>query len=282
MSPIVLKTFRVKKRHLLLLIVLVFLALFLSRSRHDLAEQKALEVMSPSLAGRVIVVDPGHGGIDPGVVGRGGVLEKDIALEVGGRLRTNLEQAGATVLMTRDTDTDLSDPGTIGPSAKKREDLQRRVALANDNEADLYLSIHVNSTSDASRRGAQTFVQQGASESRKASQFIQSELAGTLKNTDRQPSGTDTYITRNTAMPAVIVEIGFLTNETEAKLLNDPAYQGRVAWAIYAGVVRYFAQGGVPALEPPVKEKVFTQSAPPGYNVLNNNLQGGGDFEARI
>ncbi len=256
MSPIVVKAVRVKKRHLVLLVALVFLAFFLSRSKHELAEQKTVEVMSASLTNRVIVVDPGHGGIDPGVVGRS-ALEKDVTLEVGRRLAASLGQAGAMVLMTRDTDTDLSDPGTIGASAKKREDLQRRVALANDNEADLYVSIHVNSTSDPSRRGAQTFVQQGSAESRKAGQMIQSELAGLLKNTDRQPSEVDFYITRNTSMPAVIVEIGFMTNETEEKLLADPVYQGKVAWAVYAGMVKYFAQGGVSALGPFEKDKVI-------------------------
>jgi len=264
LSSIVVKAFRVKKRHLVLLVALVFLVFFLSRSKHDLAEQKTVEVMSPSLTNRVIVVDPGHGGIDPGVVGRS-ALEKDVTLEVGRRLAASLGQAGAMVLMTRDTDTDLSDPGTIGASAKKREDLKRRVALANDNEADLYVSIHVNSTSDPSRRGAQTFVQPGSAESKKASQLIQSELAGLLKNTARQPSEVDFFITRNTSMPAVIVEIGFMTNEAEGKLLADPAYQGKVAWAIYAGVVKYFAQGGVPALEPSEKEKViktFKEQAP--------------------
>ncbi len=265
MSPIVVKAFRVKKRHLVLLVALVFLAFFLSRSKQELAEQKTVEVMSASLTNRVIVVDPGHGGIDPGVVGSSGTMEKDVALEVGRRLAASLGQAGAMVLMTRDTDTDLSDPGTIGASAKKREDLKRRVALANDNEADLYVSIHVNSTSDPSRRGAQTFVQQGSAESKKASQMIQSELAGLLKNTARQPSEVDFYITRNTSMPAVIVEIGFMTNETEEKLLADPVYQGKVAWAVYAGIVKYFAQGGVPALGPFEKDKViktFKEQAP--------------------
>jgi len=265
LSPIVVKAFRVKKRHLVLLVALVFLAFYLSSAQQDLAEQKTVEVMSPALTNRVIVVDPGHGGSDPGVVGRSGVMEKDVTLEVGRRLAASLGQAGAMVLMTRETDTDLSDPGTIGASAKKREDLQKRVALANDNEADLYVSIHVNSTPDPSRRGAQAFIQPGSAESRKASQLIQSELAGLLKNTARQPSEVDSYITRNTSMPAVIVEIGFITNKTEEELLADPACQGKVAWAIYAGVVKYFAQGGVPALEPSEKERViktFKEQAP--------------------
>lgn len=257
MSPVIVKAFRVKKRYLVALVALVFLSFFLTKAKYDKTGQKAVTVMSQSLASRVIVVDPGHGGIDPGVVGKSGALEKDITLEVGRRLAANLGQAGAMVLMTRDTDTDLSDPGTIGVAAKKREDLKRRVALANDNEADLYISIHVNSFPSPSRRGAQTFVQPGSVESKKASQFIQLELSRLLKNTDREPAEVDFYITRNTSMPTVIVEIGFMTNETEEKLLQDPAYQGKVAWAIYAGVVKYFAQGGVPALEPSEKEKVI-------------------------
>lgn len=257
MSPIVIKAVRVQNRHLVLLVILVFLSFFLSRTKHDLTEQQAIEVMSPALASRVIVVDPGHGGDDPGVVGRSGALEKDITLEVGRRLAASLGQAGAMALMTRDTDTDLSDPGTIGASAQKREDLNRRVALANEHEADLYVGIQVNSSSDPSRRGAQTFVQPDSAESKKAALHIQSALAGLLKDTDRQPLEVDFYMTRNTAMPAVVVEIGFITNEAEEKLLADPVYQGKVAWAIYAGVVKYFAQEGVPALGPSEQEKAI-------------------------
>ncbi|MCL6634248.1 MAG: N-acetylmuramoyl-L-alanine amidase CwlD, partial [Peptococcaceae bacterium] len=216
--------------------------------------------------GRVVVVDPGHGGIDPGVVGKSGAAEKDINLAVGKLLAAYLGQAGAKVIMTRETDADLSDPATTGIMAKKREDLKRRIALANDNKADLYVSIHVNSFPNPAQRGAQTFLQPGSAESRKAAGFIQSELAGALKNTSRQPREVDYYITRNAAMPAVIVEIGFMTNEEEERLLQDPAYQSKVAWAVCAGVVKYFAGRGEPQ-EPPEKEKIiktFKEQAP-GY-----------------
>jgi N-acetylmuramoyl-L-alanine amidase len=213
--------------------------------------------MAPAVANRVIVVDPGHGGIDPGAVGRNGVYEKDITLAVGKRLAANLGQAGAMVLMTRETDTDLSDSTTLGAAAKKREDLKRRVALANDSQADLYVSVHVNSFTSPERRGAQTFVQPGKENSLKASCHIQEELARLLKNTTRQPVEVDYYITRNTAMPAVVVEIGFISNDAEAKMLEEPAYQGKVAWAIYAGVVKYFAGQGPPTRETPGREDII-------------------------
>lgn len=266
MSPLVIKTFRIRKRHVAALVVLVFLSFFLSRLIEARAGRQAVEAMSWSVARKVVVVDPGHGGIDPGVVSKSGVLEKEITLAVARRLAENLGQAGAMVLMTRETDTDLADPGTVGIMARKREDLKRRVALANDNKADLYVSVHVNSFPSPDRRGAQTFVQPGSAESKKAAQFIQAELSRVLKNTVRMPNEVDYFITRNTAMPTVIVEIGFITNEAEEKLLQDPAYQGKVAWAIHAGIVKYFAQQGSSSQAPSDKERViktFKEQEPP-------------------
>lgn len=258
MAPAVVKAFRIRKRHLITLILIVFLLFFLSGLIEEKNNRQTVAVMSLSLANKAILVDPGHGGYDPGVVGKGGVLEKDITLTVAKRLAANLGQAGAMVLMTRETDTDLSDPGTTGLMAKKREDLKRRVALANDNKADLYISIHVNSFPSPNSRGAQCFVQPGSTESKKAAMHIQSELARLLNNTDRQPKEVDYFITRNTLMPTVIVETGFITNGAEEKLLQDEEYQSKLAWAIYAGVVKYFAQEGYSSAQSPAeKERVI-------------------------
>jgi N-acetylmuramoyl-L-alanine amidase len=257
MSPTIVTAFRIRKRHLAFLVALVFLSFFLARQLEVKAGRQAVATMAPAVANRVIVVDPGHGGIDPGAVGKNGVLEKDITLAVAKRLAANLGQAGAMVLITRETDTDLSDSTTLGAAAKKREDLKRRVALANDSQADLYVSVHVNSFTSPDRRGAQTFVQPGKENSLKASQYIQAELARLLKNTTREPVQVDYYVTRNTAMPAVIREIGFITNDAEAKLLQDSAYQGKVAWAIYAGVVKYFAGLGPANQVTPGREEII-------------------------
>jgi len=245
------------------MVLLALLALPLSRYLEDRSAWQSVAVLSQSVVNKVIVVDPGHGGFDPGVV-RDGVLEKDIALAIGKRLATNLRQAGAIVLMTRETDADLSEPGTVGLAAKKHEDLKNRVALANEQKADLFVSIHVNSHPSANPHGAQTFVQPGSHESKKAGQIIQSELSAQLKNTDRLTKEVDYYITRNTTMPAVLVETGFISNANESRLLQDPAYQGKVSWAIYAGIVRYFSTAAETGVSPDKQEviKIFKEQSP--------------------
>lgn len=257
MSLVIIKTIKIRKRYIAALVALVFLSFYLTRTQNDRAERQAVTVMSKALASRVIVVDPGHGGVDPGVAGKSGVPEKDIVLEISRRLADNLSQAGAMVLMTRETDADLSDPGTTSLMTKKREDLERRVAFANNNRADLYISIHVNSFPAANRSGAQVYYQPGAAGGGKAGRYIQSELSLVLKNTGRQPTEVNYYITRNTSMPAVVVEAGYISNEAEEKLLLDPAYQAKLAWAIYAGAVKYFAMEDPPAQGSPENERVI-------------------------
>ncbi len=241
MFSTVLKTFKIKKFWLVLLVFLVGATIFTVRYLKSRVDWQAAENLSAAVAGKVIVVDPGHGGVDPGVTGKSGVLEKNINLAVAERLAAYLGQAGAMVLMTREVDVDLSDPGTMGLLAKKRQDLERRVALANENQADLYLSVHVNSYPFPDRCGACTFVQSGATGALEAARLIQAELARVVKNTDLATGEVDYYITRSTLMPAVIVDIGFLSNEREEKLLQEPAYQDAVARAVYTGTVRYFA-----------------------------------------
>jgi N-acetylmuramoyl-L-alanine amidase len=236
-------TIRIRKRHLVALVAVVFLALFLARLVEERTYLQTIRTMAPAVEQRVVVVDAGHGGDDPGERGKGGIVEKDITLAVAKKLADHLTQGGAKVLMTRETDTDLSDPATVGAAAKMMESLQRRVALANDNQAELFLSIHVNSFSDKEKCGAQTYVQQGMKKSLLAGRFIQEALAGRLNNTKSdQPVEVDYYITKNTTMPAVVIEVGFLSNDAEARLLMDESYQERVAGAIYAGVLKYFAQ----------------------------------------
>lgn len=255
MSPMVLKIFKVKRYWLVLLALLICASFFILRFVQGRVDRQPVQNLSAAVAGKVIVVDPGHGGVDPGVTGKSGVLEKNINLAVAGKLASYLGQAGAMVLMTREADVDLSDPGTTGLLAQKRQDLERRVALANENRADLYLSIHVNSYPFPDRCGARTFVQSGAAGALEAARLIQAELARVVKNTGLDAGEVDYYITRNTLMPAVIVDVGFLSNEREEKLLQDPAYQSAVARAVYAGTVRYFA--GRAAEPGPDKEAVI-------------------------
>jgi N-acetylmuramoyl-L-alanine amidase len=203
--------------------------------------QEALTTFSWLLAGRAVVVDPGHGGVDPGAIGPGGTKEKDITLAISLRLRELLIQAGASVAMTRETDVDLGTPGKpLG--VRKREDLDRRIALAREHQAEIYLGIQANAF--GSRwSGAQTFYDPGSAEGRLLAEAVQAELVRILGNTNRRARPLDLYLLRNLSVPAaVIVEVGFLSNPQEERLLNDPYYQQKVAVAICSGVVRYLAE----------------------------------------
>lgn len=240
MRLIYIKVFRPSKRFIALLLTLTGL---LFGTYYKVAGQEEAfdaEAVSWKVANRLIVIDPGHGGIDPGAIGSGGTLEKDVVLDISKKLKTLLSQAGAVVVMTRETDKDLSDPsGSV--SKRKHEDLARRVELANSKKADIYLGIHGNSFPSPIWRGAQVFYQHEQEDGKKLAECIQAELRRVLKNTDRQAKAGDYYINRNTKMTSVIVEVGFFSNPDEERLMKDRVYQQKVAYAIYAGVAKYFA-----------------------------------------
>jgi len=225
------KALRVKKIGLLVVAAALALTLGLGSV---MALNQVVPATSWAIANRLIIVDPGHGGIDPGAVGFNGLLEKEIVLKTGNHLQKILNQAGADVIMTRTTDTELN--------RRKREDLALRVDMANKKKADLYISIHVNSFPSSRWRGAQTFYQKNQPESKKLAEAIQTELIGVMKNTTRKAKPEDYYTTRNTNMPAVIVEIGFISNPAEAKLMVKNEYQRKLALAIYSGIANYYAE----------------------------------------
>ena len=170
------------------------------------------------------------------------MLKNDIVLEVSRKLADIMRQSGAQVILTRESDRDLSEPELKNLHKIKVQDLTRRVELANQNNADIFLSIHVNSFPDKRERGAQTFSQPGSEESKKLAMSIQKELNNFLENPGRQAKQVDYFANRMTKMPSVIVEIGFITNPGEEKLMLDPVYQNKIAWSIYAGTARYLAE----------------------------------------
>ncbi|WP_418791457.1 N-acetylmuramoyl-L-alanine amidase CwlD [Phosphitispora sp. TUW77] len=232
MRLIYIKTLRVNK--FCLLVVAAALAMSFYCLSSVTALNKTVPATSWAVANRLIVIDPGHGGIDPGAVGHNGLLEKELVLDIGKRMQNILNQAGADVIMTRTTDIELN--------RQKREDLSMRVGMANSKNADLYISIHVNSFPSSRWRGAQTFYQKNQPESKKLAEAIQSELIRVMKNTTRKAKPEDYYTTRNTKMPAVIVEIGFISNPAEAKLMSENEYQRKLAYAIYSGIAKYYAE----------------------------------------
>lgn len=202
--------------------------------------------MAGALWERTVVLDPGHGGPDPGAVGPAGELEKDVVLAISLYLRDYLSAAGARVVLTRDKDEDLSGLPPEVPDTKAI-DLRRRVEIAQQARADAFLCIHANATSSPYWRGAQTFYRPNHPDSGRLARCLQTELVSVTRRTDRVAlPGAKQYVLDNVTMPAVTVEVGFLSNPQEASLLADPDYQKLVAWAIFRGLARYFAEGARP------------------------------------
>lgn len=202
--------------------------------------QDRAEVSFPvyELANKVIVVDPGHGGCDPGA-SRGTYIEKEITLAVSQQLASQLTEAGAVVILLRNEDRDLVAEGFSGSiAARKREDLKSRVKKANEAGADLYVSIHTNADPSPRWSGAQVFYNKESKISKLSAVCIQDEMTKQLGNTKRKAAPGDYYILRNTEMPAVIVEAGFISNPEEGGLLVTPAYQNKLAAAVFSGIAR--------------------------------------------
>lgn len=204
---------------------------------------KNIQALSWVVASKKIVIDPGHGGIFPGKVGKNNLKEKDINLAIAKNLAAILNEAGAMVIMTRNSDTDLVSPDLQGPLIRKqRSDLQKRVEIATDYSADLFISIHCNSTPSTRWSGAQTFYDGENKNSEFLAKAIQSQIIKQLRNTKRNALvRKDTFLFDNLEIPAIIIECGFISNPTEAKLLAQEEYQYRMAYAIYSGIVEYLA-----------------------------------------
>ncbi|WP_258358761.1 N-acetylmuramoyl-L-alanine amidase family protein [Moorella sulfitireducens] len=215
----------------LLAVVAVFLVL--NRYR-DLEEERAIRALSWAVANQVVVVDPGHGGIDSGAIGPGGNLEDRVNLAISRHLAGFLSQGGARVFLTRQDEN--------VPEGETGDDLVERVRLAGKVGADLFISIHCNAF-DNRERGAQIFYDPQSREGKELAEAIQAEIRRRLANTDRVPLSIDAFVLRTQKIPAVIVEVGFISNPQEEKLLADPHYQRQMAFAIYAGIVNYFLEG---------------------------------------
>lgn len=184
----------------------------------------------------LVILDPGHGGADPGVVGINDVLEKDINLEISLQVYDILTELGYEVLLTRSEDSGMDATGEMS----KVEDLAARVSLINETKPELAVSIHQNSYSDESVNGAQVFYYTGSEEGEMAAQILQEALWEMNEDSMRQIKANDTYYLLNkTEVPTIIVECGFLSNVEEAQKLSEEEYQAMIAEAIASGIIEY-------------------------------------------
>jgi N-acetylmuramoyl-L-alanine amidase len=184
----------------------------------------------------LVMIDPGHGGYDPGVL-QGDLREADIVLSIAKELQKALEARGIPAMMTRETDTDFAERGMKGKSAK-RADLSRRVEMTQRANASVFVSLHANASPLASRGGAEVFYNQsdGAKE---LAERIQKELHKLPGMSKREAHAADYFLLRNLDIPALIVECGYLNFPDERQRLLSPTYQAKIAAAVADGIMEY-------------------------------------------
>lgn len=188
---------------------------------------------------KLILIDPGHGEDDPGMIGADGLEEKGINLAISLLLKSELETRGYSVTMTRETDKGLYDASA---NNKKAQDMQRRIAMIGEKSPVLSVSIHQNSyQQDASVHGPQVFYYESSVEGKKLAEAVQSSLNEKLEiDRPREIKGnTSYYLLKRSPGTLVIVECGFLTNPEEARKLQTEVYQQRVAAAVADGIDTY-------------------------------------------
>ena len=178
----------------------------------------------------VIYIDPGHGGFDGGCVGSG-IVEKDITLAISLKIQKHLQSVGYTVYLTREVDKALA--------KTKANDIYKRVALINNENALLYVSIHANFYPSSSAKGAQTFYHDTINNKLLATLIQENLQLIDLDNKRVAKTISGKYLLENTKQTGCLVEVGFLSNPEEASKLSDEYYRNKIAYAIYIGILSY-------------------------------------------
>lgn len=222
-----------KKLELLMGILLVAAAFFLAQNGAKLVQSSKAKSTTPC-----IVIDAGHGGIDPGKIGINNALEKDINLEIALKLAEKLKDAGIKIVMTRTDDTGLYSESSTN---KKVEDMQERCKLIAEAEPVFTVSIHQNSYVTEDIKGAQVFYYGQSEIGKELAETLQESLISLVDpDNHRQAKANESYyLLKKTTSPTVIVECGFLSNSEEAALLITSDYQDTLVDAIYQGIFTY-------------------------------------------
>lgn len=227
-----------KRKYFNIIFACLVLMSILLLSDKSVAVMKQVLWPSQTSNKKVIVIDPGHGGNDPGKVGVNGAKEKDINLAIALTLRDYMEKEGYEVVMTRDTDTGLYEETD---SNKKRADMRNRVKLIEESNPILAVSIHQNSFSQESSHGAQVFYYESSIEGKKLAKVMQQTIKDYITdgNHRMEKANTAYYMLKKSKCPLVIIECGFLSNYREAELLITTDYQTKMAEAIRDGILKY-------------------------------------------
>lgn len=195
-------------------------------SRED-GRDAEVEVLKSPIAKERIVIDPGHGGTDPGAIGSTGLQEKAVVLDISKRVATQLQAMGAEVILTRSDDTSVS--------------LPERVRAASNARADAFISIHANASRSGGPTGTETLYANTAPMSKVLAEHVQGALVSRIGQFDRGArERNDLMVIREVKCPACLVEVVFMSNLQEEMLLLDPAFRQKAAQGITAGIASYF------------------------------------------
>lgn len=215
-------------------------AVLFNTNQSDSGKQLALDIYLPELneclAGKVVAIDPGHGGHDPGAKGPSGLVEKDVNLEVALLAAHLLEQKGARVVLTRSSD--------------KFVGLEERTGIAQRAGADIFVSIHMNANHSSYKQGTSTYYRRdnvtgfgvSQSDNRLLASRLQSSLVSALGRRDLGVQQANFVVLRTAVIPAVLLEVCFISNPAEEKLLRDEGFKAKIAEAIVKGIGNYFAR----------------------------------------
>lgn len=202
---------------------------------------------APQKPVREIVIDPGHGGMDGGATGVGGIIEKDINLSISLKLRDILTANGFHVVMTRDKDESIHDKKVDEQDvlSQKKADMRNRLKIIQKNPDSLTVSIHQNQFGQSQYSGAQMFYGPNNPQSEILAKSLQQAFVTNLQKDNTREikkAQKDLFLLYYANTPAVLVECGFLSNPTEAANLADEEYQSKVAFTIFCGISKYLAQ----------------------------------------
>jgi len=190
----------------------------------------------PKLIGKVIYIDPGHGGRDPGATYKE-IKESDINLEISNKIKKELEAEGAKVYLTRNGDYDLS---KINTKNHKKNDLETRAKLINESDCDIYISIHLNSDKSPSWEGLQIFYTNKNEKNKKLAEITSNEFKKDMNIKRKIKQLKNMYLFDRITKPGILIEAGFISNSNDRYKLKQNDYQEQIAQTIKKSLINYY------------------------------------------
>lgn len=231
-----------KKARYIVIMLITLCILSIAIFKVTVGTEQTVAVNSTPITSHVVVIDAGHGKPDEGAVGMYGTTEEAINLKISLKLQKLIEQSGGKVYLTRSDENGIYSQDSTNIKQKKASDIKNRVSIGNQEDVDIFVSIHLNKYPESIYKGWQTFYQESNEDSKTLATFVQDGISSTIDiENSRVPLPIkNIYIMDHMTKPTITVECGFLSNEEEVKRLSEDDYQNSLAWGIYIGIQDYF------------------------------------------